>query len=223
MKQIVIRLGTMYNEQIFCRFSGEQFGLPEDFCIPLSAAVVELAGLDMRTTPLDRMTCIYDTVEQVGVHIRESMLEAHADSEDINSETFEITDELFEDLKLCWIAIIICTSDFLSKNLFDDVSQLFCFPWSSKHKSKSRPLFHSSLNFQVDHYRYALCFIQFQKILHIRTNGKWFSYLQLWLFRQDLSIWLPHWTMQIFLLGQCQKTWCKWPLFSKMFPWFCKT
>ena len=46
-------------------FSGEQLGLPEDFCTPLPAAVVELAGLDMRTTPLDRMTCIYDTVEQV--------------------------------------------------------------------------------------------------------------------------------------------------------------
>jgi len=48
-------------------FSGEQLGLPEDFCGPLPAAVVELAGLDMRTTPLDRMTCIYDTVEQVSV------------------------------------------------------------------------------------------------------------------------------------------------------------
>ena len=55
--------------------------------MPLSAAVVELAGLDMRTTPLDRMTCIYDTVEQVGVHIREAVLEAHADSEDRNSES----------------------------------------------------------------------------------------------------------------------------------------
>ena len=48
-------------------FSGEQLGLPEDFCTPLPAAVVELAGLDMRTTPLDRMTCIYDTVEQVSL------------------------------------------------------------------------------------------------------------------------------------------------------------
>ena len=43
----------------------------------------------MRTTPLDRMTCIYDTVEQVGVHIREAVLEAHADSEDRNSKLLQ--------------------------------------------------------------------------------------------------------------------------------------
>jgi len=39
---------------------------------------------------LDRMTCIYDTVEQVGIHIRESMLEAHADSEDLNSKILSL-------------------------------------------------------------------------------------------------------------------------------------
>jgi hypothetical protein len=27
------------------RFSGEQLGLPEDFCVPLSAAVVELVKI----------------------------------------------------------------------------------------------------------------------------------------------------------------------------------
>ena len=43
----------------------------------------------MRTTPLDRMTCIYDTVEQVGVHIREAVLEAHADSEARNSKLLQ--------------------------------------------------------------------------------------------------------------------------------------
>ena len=46
-------------------FGPDRLGLPEDFCVPLPAAVVELSALDMHTTPLDRMTCIYDTVEQV--------------------------------------------------------------------------------------------------------------------------------------------------------------
>ena len=27
----------------------------------------------MRTTPLDRLTCIYDTVEQINVHIRDTL------------------------------------------------------------------------------------------------------------------------------------------------------
>ena len=36
-------------------FSADRLGLKEDFCIPLTAALVELAALDMRTTPLDRL------------------------------------------------------------------------------------------------------------------------------------------------------------------------
>ena len=35
----------------------------------------------MRTTPLDRLTCIYDTVQQINSHIREAVLEAHADAD----------------------------------------------------------------------------------------------------------------------------------------------
>ena len=38
----------------------------------------------MRTTPLDRLTCIYDTVEQIHTHIREAVLEAHADSDEVS-------------------------------------------------------------------------------------------------------------------------------------------
>ena len=41
-----------HNQKIF---SADRLGLKEDFCIPLTAAVVELAALDMRTTPLDRL------------------------------------------------------------------------------------------------------------------------------------------------------------------------
>jgi hypothetical protein len=70
------------------KFSADQLGLREDFCIPLPAAVVELAALDQRTTPLDRMTCIYDTVQQVGVHIRQAVLDTHADSDDFASKYF---------------------------------------------------------------------------------------------------------------------------------------
>ncbi len=72
------------------KFSPDQLGLSEDFCIPLPAAVVELASLDQRTTPLYRMTCIYDTVQQVGVHIRQAVLDTHADSDDVNSENINV-------------------------------------------------------------------------------------------------------------------------------------
>ena len=72
-------------------FSADQLGLPEDFCIPLPAAVVELAALDHHTTPLDRMTCIYDTVQQIGAHIRQAVLDTHADSDDIRSKLTQVT------------------------------------------------------------------------------------------------------------------------------------
>ncbi len=71
-------------------FSADQLGLPEDFCVPLAAAVVEMASLDMRTTPLDRLTCFYDAAEQVRTHIREAVLAARADSEDAASEREEL-------------------------------------------------------------------------------------------------------------------------------------
>ena len=67
-------------------FSAERLGLAEDFCVPPTAAVVELASLDMRTTPLDRLTCFYDAVEQLNTHIRETVLASRADSEDVSSE-----------------------------------------------------------------------------------------------------------------------------------------
>ena len=72
-------------------FSADQLGLPEDFCIPLPAAVVELSALDHHTTPLDRMTCIYDTVQQIGAHIRQAVLDTHADSDDIRSKYLHLT------------------------------------------------------------------------------------------------------------------------------------
>ncbi len=67
-------------------FSAERLGLAEDFCVPPTAAVVELASLDMRSTPLDRLTCFYDAVEQLNTHIREAVLASRADSEDVSSE-----------------------------------------------------------------------------------------------------------------------------------------
>ena len=69
-------------------FAADQLGLPEDFCVPLTAAVrkiskfaeeeinikfvlqiVEMSSLDMCTTPLDRLTCLYDAVSQIKVNI----------------------------------------------------------------------------------------------------------------------------------------------------------
>lgn len=68
-------------------FTPDQLGLSEDFCINLPAAIVELSSLDQRTTPLDRMTCIYDTVQQVMVHVRQAMLETIPNTDDFERES----------------------------------------------------------------------------------------------------------------------------------------
>ena len=75
-REFQVTANYMHSQKIF---SADRLGLPEDFCVPLPAAVIELAALDMRTTPLDRLTCIYDTVEQVKVHLKQALLESRGD------------------------------------------------------------------------------------------------------------------------------------------------
>ena len=55
-RDFLICSNYFHNQKIF---SADRIGLREDFCIPLTAAVVELAALDMRTTPLDRYKQYY--------------------------------------------------------------------------------------------------------------------------------------------------------------------
>ena len=62
------------------RFSVSELGVSEEWEIPLPAAVVELAALDMRSTPLDRLSALQDSLDQVSAHLREAMLETEAHS-----------------------------------------------------------------------------------------------------------------------------------------------
>ena len=61
-RDFLLSANYLHNQKVF---GADRLGLQEDFCIPLPAAVVEMSSLDMHTTPLDKMTCIYDTVQQV--------------------------------------------------------------------------------------------------------------------------------------------------------------
>ena len=61
-RDFLVSANYLHSQKVF---GADRLGLKEDFCIPLPAAVVELSSLDMHTTPLDKMTCIYDAVQQV--------------------------------------------------------------------------------------------------------------------------------------------------------------
>ena len=63
------------------RFSLSELGLSEEWQIPLPAALVELAALDMRTTPLDRLSLLQDSLDQVSAHLREAELEREGEGE----------------------------------------------------------------------------------------------------------------------------------------------
>ena len=57
-------------------FNPEQLGLNEEWAIPLPAALVEMAAMDIRTTPLDKLSLIHDTIDQIHTHVRSAVLEA---------------------------------------------------------------------------------------------------------------------------------------------------
>ena len=48
------------------------------------------------------MTCIYDTVQQVGIHIRRAVMETHTDSDNIDDLSYPDDRYIY----------IVCTSDF---------------------------------------------------------------------------------------------------------------
>ena len=56
--------------------------------------VVELASLDMRTTPLDKLTCLYDTVQQINNHIREALLATRSDGDDCDGPSKSLSNQL---------------------------------------------------------------------------------------------------------------------------------
>ncbi|XP_071501295.1 ankyrin repeat domain-containing protein 27-like [Diadema antillarum] len=57
--------------------TGEQLGVPEDFCCPLPASVVELARLDSINTPHEKLICLQSTLdnitEEVNVYLRDNL------------------------------------------------------------------------------------------------------------------------------------------------------
>ena len=63
------RLAGRLRELSARRFTPRLVGLRPDLLFPLPAALVELAALDMRTTPLDRLTAVHDTLNQMETHV----------------------------------------------------------------------------------------------------------------------------------------------------------
>jgi hypothetical protein len=64
------RLSARLRELAARNFTSDLVGLRAQLLFPLPAALVELAALDMRTTPLDRLTAVHDTISQIETHAR---------------------------------------------------------------------------------------------------------------------------------------------------------
>ena len=55
--------------------TADQLGLSPALALPLPAALVELAALDSRTTPLDKLSTLADTLDQLRAQSRAALLE----------------------------------------------------------------------------------------------------------------------------------------------------
>ncbi|XP_046385912.1 uncharacterized protein LOC124155827 isoform X2 [Ischnura elegans] len=58
--------------------TADQFGAPEDFAVPLPAAVVELASIDRLTSPAEKLTCLRTTMDLIMAEIKGAIVDAHS-------------------------------------------------------------------------------------------------------------------------------------------------
>jgi hypothetical protein len=58
--------------------TADQLGAPEDFAVPLPAAVVELASLDSLTCPLDKLYCIRTTIDLILAELKGAIVDAQS-------------------------------------------------------------------------------------------------------------------------------------------------
>ncbi|XP_021918868.1 uncharacterized protein LOC110829448 isoform X2 [Zootermopsis nevadensis] len=58
--------------------TADQLGAPEDFAIPLPAAVVELASLDSLNCPIDKLTCLRTTLDLILAELKGAIVDAHS-------------------------------------------------------------------------------------------------------------------------------------------------
>ncbi|XP_070572550.1 ankyrin repeat domain-containing protein 27-like [Ptychodera flava] len=52
---------------------GEEFGVKPEFCCPLPASIVELANLDGLTTPLEKVSCLKATLDNISEEVNDSL------------------------------------------------------------------------------------------------------------------------------------------------------
>ncbi|GFG37242.1 hypothetical protein Cfor_10937 [Coptotermes formosanus] len=58
--------------------TADQLGAPEDFAVPLPAAVVELASLDSLNCPVDKLYCIRTTLDLILAELKGAIVDAHS-------------------------------------------------------------------------------------------------------------------------------------------------
>ncbi|XP_071448105.1 ankyrin repeat domain-containing protein 27-like [Hetaerina americana] len=72
-KRIYTKTKEFYELQV----TADQFGAPEDFAVPLPAAVVELASIDCLTSPVEKLACLSTTMDLIMAEIKGAIVDAH--------------------------------------------------------------------------------------------------------------------------------------------------
>ncbi|KAJ9579187.1 hypothetical protein L9F63_024706, partial [Diploptera punctata] len=73
-----VRILSLVKELASVGVTADQLGAPEDFAVPLPAAVVELASLDSLNCPIDKLSCLRTTLDLILAELKGAIVDAQS-------------------------------------------------------------------------------------------------------------------------------------------------
>ncbi|XP_037566438.2 ankyrin repeat domain-containing protein 27 isoform X1 [Dermacentor silvarum] len=95
--------------------SPDQLGVRESFCCPLPRSVVELASLDSKMTPLEKLWCLKTTLKMLSEEIYDSTAYSCARLKNPNEQLHLTSDDL---IPILACLIVRCKLSYLESNLY---------------------------------------------------------------------------------------------------------
>ncbi|KAK8759444.1 hypothetical protein V5799_002924 [Amblyomma americanum] len=136
-------------------FSPDQFGVRESFCCPLPRSVVELASLDSKITPLEKLWCLKTTLKMLSEEIYDSTAYSCARLKNPHEQLHLTSDDL---IPILACLIVKCKLPYLESNLY----YIQNFSWNLPEKDM---LGYTLVSFQA-----AKEFLRLQDTSHLKPS-----------------------------------------------------
>lgn len=135
--------------------SPDQLGVRESFCCPLPRSVVELASLDSKTTPLEKLWCLKTTLKMLSEEIYDSTAYSCARLKNPNEQLHLTSDDL---IPILACLIVRCKLPYLESDLY----YIQNFSWNLPEKDM---LGYTLVTFQA-----AKEFLRLQDTSHLKPS-----------------------------------------------------